>query len=601
MLGLCFYSLCMQVVASRPARALIAIIASQPALLFAYSLWGGVKELAAAWILALLAALLGTLAVPAANGDERPRRFVPIAVASAATLGVLSVGGAVWLAPALIPVALAIFRLRGGAVALRSSVAFLAMGAILSIPTLFSAEVFLRGGETLRSETELGNLVEPLSSLQIFGIWPSGDFRTDPTEFDATRILIFVLVVAAAGGLAWAWSRRGWGLLLYVWTAVAGCVVVTILGSPWVDAKALATASPAFVLAGLVGGAAVFQRGRRIEALVLIGAIAGGVLWSNALAHSEVNLAPRDRLGELERIGERIAGQGPALMTDYEPYGVRHFLRDADPEGASELRHRIVPLRSGQPLPKLGAADIDQFQTQGLLVYRTLVLRRSPVASRPPSPFRLVGKGRWYEIWQRPVDGSGRIVDRLPLGDRFQPASRPECEEIGRLGRAAGAAGRLVAVSRPRAIVLPLARTDLPAGWQPDATDPAVVYPEGAGTIRGSVDVARRGNYGIWIGGSFRGGLELIVDGKRVTSPRHELSHAGHFIPLGTVPLKDGEHTITLRYTEPASRPGTRGAPFPLGPIVLARDTIDAPLIRVPAARARELCGRPLDWVEAIE
>src|SRR5439155_8135168 len=125
-------------------------------------------------------------------------------------------------------------------------------------------------------------------------------------------------------------------------------------------------------------------------ALLLIAAYADGVLWSNALAYRDVNLAPRDRFAELQKIGERFAGEGPTLMTDYEPYGVRHFLRKEDPEGASELRRRTIPLLNGKSLPKLGVADIDQFQLEGLLVYRTLVLRRSPVASRPPSIYTTV-------------------------------------------------------------------------------------------------------------------------------------------------------------------------------------------------------------------
>ena len=73
----------------------------------------------------------------------------------------------------------------------------------------------------------------------------------------------------------WAWSRRGWELMLYVSSATVGCFLVVRLGSPWIDAKALATASPALVLAGLVGGMVVFERGRRVEASLLIAAIAG--------------------------------------------------------------------------------------------------------------------------------------------------------------------------------------------------------------------------------------------------------------------------------------------------------------------------------------
>jgi hypothetical protein len=597
--GLCFYSLCANVVPSRAMRAALATIASQPALLFAYSLWGGVKEMAAAWILALLAALLAPLVLSRRGAADRVSALLPVAVACAAGLGVLSIGGVVWLAPALLVVVVVLWASRGMFVAVHRAAVFLAMSAALSVPTLVSAKVFLRGGETLRSDEELGNLVEPLSSLQFFGVWPSGDFRTDPTELGATRILILVLVLAAAGGLAWAWSRRAWGLLLYVWTATTGCLIVTMLGSPWVDGKALATASPAFVIAALIGAVALSRRGRRIEAFVLAAAIAGGVLWSNALAYREVNLAPRDRLGEVEQIGERIAGQGPTLMTDYEPYGARHFLRDADPEGASELRHRIVPLRSGQPLEKLGSADMDQFQTEGLLVYRTLVLRRSPAASRPPSPFELISSGRYYEVWQRP-QVAARITERLPLGDRFQPAARPDCGEVRRLARTVGPNGQLAAVRRDRAIVIPLSRLAHPPDWQPNADDPAILFPDGAGTLHANARVVEPGRYGIWVGGAFRGEVEVTVDRDRVASLRHELSHAGQFVPLSNLRLEAGTHAVTLRYSEPVLRPGTSGAPFPLGPLVLARDTIDTPVTQLPAKRASELCGRQLDWVEAL-
>src|SRR5439155_11987060 len=125
------------------------------------------------------------------------------------------------------------------------------------------------------------------------------------------------------------------------------------------------------------------------------------ILWTSALAYRDVNLAPRDQLAELERIGDLIAGQGPTLMTEYQPYGVRHFLRDADPEGASELRRRPVRLRGGNTLAKGTTADTDRFRLGALTTYRTLVLRRSPAQSRPPSPFRLVWRGDYYEVWQR--------------------------------------------------------------------------------------------------------------------------------------------------------------------------------------------------------
>jgi hypothetical protein len=322
-------------------------------------------------------------------------------------------------------------------------------------------------------------------------------------------------------------------------------------------------------------------------------------LWSNALAYSEVNLAPRDRLAELQQIGERIAGQGPTLMTDYEPYGVRHFLRKADAEGASELRRRTVPLRSGQPLQKLAFADIDEFQLEGLLVYRTLVLRRSPAASRPPSEFQLVSRRRFYEVWQRPAAPS-RIVARLPLGGRFQAGSTPSCSRVLRLARTAGDTGRLTALERPKASLLELSRAARPPSWRSDPNNPASLYPQSAGTLEGSVTVPRAGRYWLWLGGSFRRRIDVLVDGRLVARERHELSHSGHFVPLAELELGRGAHELTLRYGEADLHPGSSGPPFPFGPLVLAADTIDTPLTEVPARHARALCGKRLDWVEAL-
>jgi hypothetical protein len=124
---------------------------------------------------------------------------------------------------------------------------------------------------------------------------------------------------------------------LYTAVAVAGCFLIIALdkrghGSPWIDAKALATASPAPV-GGLDASTALeHRRGAGDTRDVAAAAIAVCVLWSNALTYSGVWLAPYDRLAELESIGHRFAGDGPALMTEHQPYGVRYFLGDLDPE-----------------------------------------------------------------------------------------------------------------------------------------------------------------------------------------------------------------------------------------------------------------------------
>ena len=117
-------------------------------------------------------------------------------------------------------------------------------------------------------------------------------------------------------------------------------------------------------------------------------AIAGGVLLVERSRLRQRLARAANQLAELETIGHRFAGDGPTLMTEYQPYGVRHFLRNLDAEGASELRVRPVTLRNGGVLGKAQYADLDAFDLSAVLVYRTLVLRTSPVASRPPSVVR---------------------------------------------------------------------------------------------------------------------------------------------------------------------------------------------------------------------
>lgn len=597
LLALAFQAVLAGLVRSPRWRFAAVFLAAQPALLYGYSLWGAEKELVTVPLLALIAALLPQAV--RAPGDAR--RLLPLAVAVAAVLGVLNVGGGVWVGLALLFALGLALRLPRRVLLSRIAV-FGAFALVLSIPTLATAKTFLGAANTpLTSGVEFGNLIHRLSWFQIFGIWPVGDFRLRPHDMALTYALIGVLVLAAAWGLLEAARRRSPQLLLYTGISVVGCIVLSGFGSPWVAGKALATASPAFLLVGLAGSAVAYERGFRVEAAVAAAVIAGGVLWSNGLAYREAWLAPRDQLSELELVGKKFAGQGPALMTEYQPYGVRHFLRRLDAEGASELRVRLIPLRSGLTVPKGGYADIDDFRLDGILVYRTLVLDRSPLGSRPPSPYQLVWRGRFYEVWQRPQSFQ-RVLDHLSLGSDVQPAAVPACADVLRLAKlAAAAGGTLAAVPRPPAIVVPLSSVPHPSAW---AVSYGGVYPYETGTAEGAISVPRSGRYGLWLGGSFPGQLEVSVDGRVVDSERHRLEHPGQFVPLGEVALSAGRHRLRLRYDGPSLHPGSGAhltvGGLSLGPLVLGTVTAQLPVRFVPPSAARSLCGQSLDWIEAL-
>jgi hypothetical protein len=598
MIGLTLYQLVAGLVSSRPLRALIAFVGAQAALIYGYALWGGIKELSTTFIVVLIAAL-----TPASLRGNNARTVLPISAAAAALVGILSVGGAAWLVPLMLGALALAVRLAGLRTAARTSVAFVLFAGVLAIPAFAAGAEWLQHAGAYTSTGELGNLRGKLNWLQVFGIWPHGDFRTPPRNLDAMHVLVAVAGLAAALAVGVAWRRKSWELLLAFATAVFACVFYVSAASPWIGAKALASSSPIILAVALAGAAAVFERGRRVEAMVAASFIVGGVIWSNVLQYRDVFLAPSSRLTDLETIGHRFAGEGPALMTEYEEYGSRHFLRTLDAEGASELRRHFVYLRAGGTASKGVSPDIDEIRLDSVLFYRTLVLRRSGVGSRPPSAYALVQSGRSYDVWQRNEEPR-LIFEHLSLGSRLQPAAVPSCNDVLRLARLAKANdGEVAAVERAPAVVIePDGTAGPPTSFGNAGEDPHAVFLRGPATFRLPFKVADSGTYGVWAAGSFRSQLIADLDGKRVGSARNQLNWPGTFTSLGEIPLGAGSHVLEIRYAGPDLRPGSAGLiEYGLGPFAVAAGTEDRPVRYVDPSKARSLCGKSLDWIEAVK
>jgi hypothetical protein len=571
MLSLCLWEVFGALLRRPGPRALAVFLAAQPALLYGYAMWGGVKELAAAAFVALAAAL----APGALRPCGRARDVLALAIATAALIGVLSPGGLLWVAPILLALAVLAWRRLGPREALLRAALFAALVGLLALPVLASGLVPPTSSPLTDAHAQ-GNLVGPLNPLQALGIWPAGDFRFDPGSTVATAVLVGFGLLAALLGLWAAWRRRAESALLYA-SALLVAAAIVLIGSPWAGGKALATASPILLSLAVLGAFAALRVDRFAGGL-LLAAVAGGVLWSNVLAYGGAGLAPYGQLRELEQIGERFAGQGPALMTGYNPYGARHFLRRLDAEGASELRSREVPLADGGIAPKGYTVDTDELDQSGLLIYRTLVLRRSPVRSRPPAPYRLVSAGDYYEVWQRPQNFAGPLPEFLALGSPLQPVAVPRCSEVIGLGQPAllhGARGVSMIAARH-----------------------APVYEAGDGRL----DLPRAARYTAWLQGSVRGSVELRVDGAEVGQARHQLENEGGFVELGSTRLDAGAHRVELRFGGADLHPGSGGFPRPAtGPLLFApADDEAGALVSVPIEQADRLCGRPWDWVEAV-
>jgi hypothetical protein len=382
----------------------------------------------------------------------------------------------------------------------------------------------------------------------------------------------------------------------------------------------------------MTGGAILFSRERVaavIAGVLLLGAIAGGVLWSNYLQYHNVTLAPRARLAELQKIGTMIAGKGPTFFNEYEIYGDRHFLRAAAPVEPAEFRpgpQLDLPTLGGALLTDPAWADIDAFALNTLAPFRSLVTRVGPTASRPPSIYREVYAGHYYELWQQPAHAATRVIEHLGLGDTVSdpycgnasapqphgylcaiaPAAVPSCSRVRALALTAAADhGELVAFARPNPIVLRATDSQWSSGGWDAYTPSGTLTPIAAGasaTAHVSIPHGAR-DYQLWLGGSFGRGFTVSIDGRPIGAVADALDPVGAYERVGTpLTLRPGTHAITITYPNGNLAPGNADSEeyTSLSEIALSPPDSQMRLVRVGPARARSLCGRLLDWIEIV-
>jgi hypothetical protein len=308
-------------------------------------------------------------------------------------------------------------------------------------------------------------------------------------------------------------------------------------------------------------------------------------------------LAPRDEHRELEQIGERFAGDGPMLMTEGSIYGPRHFLRKEDAEGAKDLRRRTDPLRNGALPDDVNFLDTDMLADADFDPYNLLILRRAPVASRPPGNFNQVYAGTYYEVWQRlgtPVAGQ-TLIERLPLGLPPSNSAVPDCGQVQALARKAGANGTLLAEPADVHFLLDFTGASVPNGWSTDGT---LFTPHGSGTLTTTVDMPTAGHWRVWVGGNIYSRLTISV-GDQSASARNALND-NRYEPFGPFDLNAGSQQIQFKSDGAGLAPGSGADPAALGPVVMQRvESEDLPTVSVPSSDYQRLCNAPWDWIEA--
>ena len=451
MSALSIYFMLGRLLAGRALRAVAAVVAALPNVLYAYVLEGGIKELSTSCFLLLTAAALGPVMARLRPG----RGLLAVPVALAATVASFSLTTLPWVGVLCVGTcATAVVFQRARVRALLGCLQMAAIAFVLALPTLGAAFRLLPivNGQ---GPVDLGNLAAPVPGIAAAGVWITGDVRFPQHAHKGISEAIAVLVIALAVlGVIHALRRRQWNV---AWLGAAGAITLYYVAhryGPWIQFKADCITSPIALLlafAGAGGIARAFKARsssgpgylRRVTVGGVAGLLAGGVVAAavvggNALTYHDTTLAPYARLHNLQQIGERFAGQGPTLTPDFEEYA-EYYLRDDEQDSVvngPELSLRPGVNRETEP-GGIYAYDLDEFTPSWVEDYRTIVMRRNPLASRPPSNYKLVYSSPYYLVWQRGAPASS-VVAHFHFAD--QPAEKEPsvCHEALVQARKAG-------------------------------------------------------------------------------------------------------------------------------------------------------------------
>ena len=582
-----------------------AVVAALPALVYAYALMGAIKEIS------LLPLLLGLLAFVVLGPQwlRGPARAVlPMALVAGAGLGVVGLAFGAWLAVAaaiLIVTSAALLRTRKvRAAALARQVAVLAaVVALAALPTLIDLASSLTLATNLSQSntafaSDPGNLLQPIRWVQGFGAWLGGTHRLNPPEhFWATLAFIAVTGMAAAFGTIALGRRRFWaGLAFFIGSGIVWWAL-TERGTTWTDAKLIVLSSPLVLLLAFVGVGELARAGRRPEAALVGVAVSVGVLWSDALLYHDTNLAPTERFDEQATINARFAGEGPALLPDFDEYAL-FMLRDLAPSGPGFARkpEHISTLRTGTGVPYGTSVDLDTLSIDQILQFPLLVVRRSPERSLAPTGYELAWRGASYDVWRRTASAE-RVREHVGTQGYGRPIATVPCGTLRRLAKTDDA--RFVVATRERTVLGDPLEGARSGSWsQSPAGGLGIVGP---GRLQVQVHVPQSGRYRLWLKGDFGRPFQITIDGRSIGSVGYDSGGQASFARPLDVELDAGRHRIDLVRGGGSLAPGD-GQPSRVSLIVLEPMWQSAAprSAVVSAEQLRSNCGRPVDWVEVV-
>jgi hypothetical protein len=526
----------------------------------------------------------------------------------------------------------------------RGSLLLVAVGLLVAFVAALGTWLDLSGSlqvaRNIASTSNPGNLQNPLRAVQILGTWLVDSYKHVPVggRLELSYALALIALAAALLGAAYVVYLRAYALAAWIGLTLAVWLGLTAYGTTWADGKALMLSSPVVMLLAWAGVAALralasrsasrprsgsalrpaarskpdppFRAGSiprpvsrpaarpmlrpafRWAAALLALALVGGVAASDALQYHGSNLAPTARYEELASLGSRFAGRGPALFTDYDEYSL-YLLRNLDVGGPGFMfpPHSIV-LPDGQPV------DLDLIPPAALLPYPLIVIRRDPSAERPAAAYRLLWQGTYYQVWgRRPRAAPAALAHVAASGTGTVPC--PSVAGLERLAKAHGA--QLVSARPPQIVGIDVARASHPA-WA-ESRFGLLMTPHGR--LDATFTVPHTGVWNLWLQGEIMPPVGVSLDGHRLASVSGQLTGVATdpdtMAPL-LVRLVAGSHRLTIaRGSSNPLAPGSGGSAIldsifltPVGSGSLAT------LHVTPATQWHSLCGRRLEWVEAV-
>ena len=606
MSALSLYSLLDGFVKPRGWRALGAFVAAQPNILMAYGLTGGIKELSTSCFLLLSAALFARVLPRLTPG----RTVLAVPIALSATIASLSLTTLPWVGVLSVGVCLTVLVLeRDRLLTLLAGVQIGLLVFVLSLPTFAASLKLLPVAKgTGFGPAELGNLTAPIPGIAAAGVWITRDYRfpefADRTPSDLLAVLVLIL---AACGFIYAVRRRAWSV---AWLGIAGAVALYYIAhryGPWIQLKADCVSSPISLLLAFAGIGALMRISRRVVAGALPAVVvAAGVLAGNALLYVETSLAPYERLHDLEYIGKRFAGQGPTLTPDYEEYA-EYYLRDDDQ--TSMVNGPVLELRPGVNRATepggIYAYDLNEFVPSWVESFRTIVIRRDPLASRPPSNYRLVYLSRYYEVWQREQPASTEYAF-VPFADTAGVRnSAAGCASVTASARRAGPTARIAYMSSPANYVqLGVSNMRLSRAFEPSG---GVIVATGAGHATRGQPIPNAGRYDFFLDGSFGRPVKISVNGHHVGTAAYQESYPAEWLLVGSAQLSAGVNNVEITRgglsLHPGSGDGQDGFNRTIGPLIITPAEPPVPVVHYSSVRRfPAICrsSQSLRWAEVV-